>query len=107
MSLIRGGLPVALCALGEGGRHGHTDQVRRSVRRRESVAVRSTLLSSKRLLSACLEGSVSVPIGPNPWPFLKRNICQHCREQLRFVASRDGQEVVICPNCDSPVGVFR
>jgi hypothetical protein len=50
---------------------------------------------------------VSVPIGPNPWPFLKRNICQHCREQLRFVAARDGQEVVICPNCDSPLGVLR
>jgi hypothetical protein len=50
---------------------------------------------------------VSVPIGRNPWPFLKRNICQHCREQLRFVDTRDGQEVVICPNCDSPSGVFR
>ena len=50
---------------------------------------------------------MSVPIGPNPWPFLKRNICQHCSEQLRFVAARDGQEVVICPNCDSPLGVLR
>jgi hypothetical protein len=75
--------------------------------RTESVGVRSTLVESLRLLSACLEAYVSVPIGPNPWPFLKRNICQHCREQLRFVASRDGQEVVICPNCDSPMGVFR
>jgi uncharacterized CHY-type Zn-finger protein len=64
-------------------------------------------VESRRLLPACQEGYVSVPIGPNPWPFLKRNICQHCREQLRFVASRDGQEVVICPNCDSPMGAFR
>jgi hypothetical protein len=71
------------------------------------VGLRSTPLESQRLLSACLEGSMSVPIGRNPWPFLKRNICQHCREQLRFVDSRDGQEVVICPNCDSPMGVFR
>ena len=107
MSPIWGGLPVALCALGEGGRRGHTDDVLQSVCRRKSVGVSSTLLESQRLPSACLEGSVSVPIGPNPWPFLKRNICQHCREQLRFVASRDGQEVVICPNCDSPRGVFK